>query len=77
MLMGIFNHRVFQKGFSTNFPEGASLNMQTPMSSRKSKIIRKDTIGEVVDKGKLEVLDHLDGNVVGFCEMFDDYLERA
>lgn len=73
---GIQSHSI-SKGASSNFPEGTSLNTQTPVSARKSRMIRKDKTSEVVDKGKSEALDYPDGTVAGFCEMLDDYLERA
>lgn len=38
---GIQSHN-FSKGASSNLQEGTSLNMQTPMSARKSRMIRKD-----------------------------------
>ncbi|KAH9304417.1 hypothetical protein KI387_008821 [Taxus chinensis] len=65
------------KGASTNIPEGTTLDMQEPMSLRKSRIRRKEASREVEDGSKSEIIDLQDGTVEGLCELLDNHFERT
>eukprot|EP01018_Ginkgo_biloba_P006884 Gb_05661 [translate_table: standard] len=59
----------------TNLPEGTSMDMQSPVSVRKSRIRRKDV--SEIDRGKSGAVDVQVGTVEGLCEMLDEIFERT